>query len=163
MKICSLPDKNVSRLSTLFVAGVLLTIDSSECVPLGSQSIRTSSSVSLLPWLMLASAILVYPAWCQIQIGRSVTGGVSLLWETRHTSFHQHSSTVANERACVLSCYGRVQLFVILWIVAHQAPLCVGFSWNGVGCCARLQGIFLTRGLHSHLLCLLHWQVIPYH
>ena len=163
MKIHSLPDKNVSRLGTPFVAGVLLTVASSECVHLRSQSIRTSSSVSLLPWLMLASPILVYPAWCQIQIGRSVTGGVSLLWETRHTSFHKHSSTVANEHACVLSCFSRVQLFEILWIVACQAPLSMGFSRNGVGCRALLQGIFLTQGLHSHLLRLLHWQVVPYH
>ena len=49
MKIHSLPDKNVSRLGTPFVAGVLLTVASSECVHLGSESIRTSSSVSLLP------------------------------------------------------------------------------------------------------------------
>ena len=26
------------------------------------------------------------------------------------------------------------------------------------GCCALLQGIFLTQGLNPHLLCLLHWQ-----
>ena len=29
---------------------------------------------------------------------------------------------------------------------------------TGVGCHALLQGIFLTQGLNSHLLCLLHWQ-----
>ena len=29
---------------------------------------------------------------------------------------------------------------------------------TGVGCHALLQGIFLTQGLHLHLLCLLHWQ-----
>ena len=29
---------------------------------------------------------------------------------------------------------------------------------TGVGCHAFLQGIFLTQGLNSHLLCLLHWQ-----
>ena len=28
----------------------------------------------------------------------------------------------------------------------------------GVGCCVLLQGIFLTQGLNSHLLCLLYWQ-----
>ena len=30
---------------------------------------------------------------------------------------------------------------------------------TGVGCHALLQGTFLTQGLNSHLLCLLHWQV----
>ena len=29
---------------------------------------------------------------------------------------------------CMLSHFSCVRLFVILWIVAHQAPLCMGFS-----------------------------------
>ena len=29
---------------------------------------------------------------------------------------------------------------------------------TGVGCCALLQGMFLTQRLNSRLLCLLHWQ-----
>ena len=29
---------------------------------------------------------------------------------------------------CVLSCFSHVCLFVVLWTVAHQAPLCMGFS-----------------------------------
>ena len=33
-------------------------------------------------------------------------------------------------RACVLSPFGRVQLFVTLWTVARQAPLSMGFSWQ---------------------------------
>ena len=59
---------------------------------------------------------------------------------------------------CVLS---HVLLFVTPWTVAHQAPLSMGFpSKNtGVGCHFFLQGIFLTQGLNSHLLYLLHWQV----
>ena len=39
-------------------------------------------------------------------------------------------------RACVPSCFSRVQLFVILWTRAHQAPLSMGFSrqeyWSGL-------------------------------
>ena len=49
-----------------------------------------------------------------------------------------------------------------LWTVAHQVPLSMGFSrqeWAGVGCHGHLQGLFLTQGLNSCLLCLLHWQV----
>ena len=39
----------------------------------------------------------------------------------------------------------------------HSPP---GFSKNtGVGCCALLQGIFLTQGSKLHLLHLLYWQV----
>ena len=37
---------------------------------------------------------------------------------------------------CVLSHYSHVQLFVIPWTVAHQAPLTMGFSrqeyWSGL-------------------------------
>ena len=38
----------------------------------------------------------------------------------------------------VLSCFSWVQFFVILWTVAHQAPLSEGFSrqeyWSGLPC-----------------------------
>ena len=38
--------------------------------------------------------------------------------------------------ACLLSHFSRVQLFVTLWTVAHQASLSIGFSrqghWNGL-------------------------------
>ena len=39
---------------------------------------------------------------------------------------------------CVLSHFSPVRLFVILWTVAHQAPLSMGFSrpeyWSGLPC-----------------------------
>ena len=39
---------------------------------------------------------------------------------------------------CILSCFSCVRLFVILWTVACQAPLSMGFSkkkyWNGLLC-----------------------------
>ena len=39
---------------------------------------------------------------------------------------------------CMLSCVSHVQLFLILWTVAHQAPLSMGFSrqeyWSGLPC-----------------------------
>ena len=39
-------------------------------------------------------------------------------------------------RVCMLSCFSHVQLFVTLWIVAHQAPLFMGFCrqeyWSGL-------------------------------
>ena len=39
---------------------------------------------------------------------------------------------------CMLSHLSHVQLFVTLWIVAHQAPLSMGFSrqeyWSGLLC-----------------------------
>ena len=58
----------------------------------------------------------------------------------------------------VLNRFSCVQLFVILWAVAHQAP----HPWDspgsntGVGCHASSRGIFLTQGLNLLLLCLLH-------
>ena len=52
----------------------------------------------------------------------------------------------------------RVQLFAILWTVAHQAPLSMEFSRQGVGCHFLLQGIFSTQRLSLHLLYILHWQ-----
>ena len=40
--------------------------------------------------------------------------------------------------ACVLSCFSRVQLCAVLWTVAFQAPLSMGFSrqeyWSGLPC-----------------------------
>ena len=39
---------------------------------------------------------------------------------------------------CVLSCFSLVQLFAILYTVAHQVPLSIGFSrqeyWSGLLC-----------------------------
>ena len=61
-------------------------------------------------------------------------------------------------RVCVLRC---VQLFAILWIVAHKAPLSKGFSkqehWEWVA-------ISYSRGsswprYQSHVSCFPHWQV----
>ena len=43
---------------------------------------------------------------------------------------------------------------VTLWIVAHQAPLSMGFSRQEY-CHFPLQGIFLTQGSNLRLL---HWQ-----
>ena len=50
-----------------------------------------------------------------------------------------------------------IQLFAILWTVACQAPLSMGFSRQNteVDCYFHLQGIFLTQGLNPHLL---NWQ-----
>ena len=63
-------------------------------------------------------------------------------------------------RACVLSGFSSIQLFVTLWAVAHQVPLFMNSPGKniGVGCHALLQGIFITQGLNPCLLYLLHWQ-----
>ena len=51
---------------------------------------------------------------------------------------------------------------MILWIIAHQAPLAMEFSSKDTGVDSHffLQGIFLTQGLNSGLL---HCRQIPYH
>ena len=59
----------------------------------------------------------------------------------------------------MLSHVSHVQLCVMLWTIACQAPSpWVSPGKNpGVGCHALLQGIFLTQGSNPHLLCLLQW------
>ena len=60
---------------------------------------------------------------------------------------------------CVLSCFSQTSYHSYA-MVARQTPL----SWDspgkntGVGCCALLQGIFLTQGSNLRLLCHLPWQ-----
>ena len=55
--------------------------------------------------------------------------------------------------ACVLSHFSHVQVFVIPWTVAHQAPLSMGFSRQEYrsGLPSLLQGIFQTQGSNSCL------------
>ena len=64
--------------------------------------------------------------------------------------------------ACLPSCFIRVRLFAILWTVAHQATLSMGFSRQeyraGLPC--PPPGDLLTQGSNSHLLDLLNWQVV---
>ena len=62
------------------------------------------------------------------------------------------------ERAHRLSRFSRVPLFANPWAVAHGVPPSMGFSRQGVGCHALLQGIFPTQGSNPHPLGLLHWQ-----
>ena len=64
---------------------------------------------------------------------------------------------------CVLlSCVG---LFVTPWTIACHASLSLGFPRQAYGVCCHflLQGIFLTQGSNTCLLCLLHCRKIPYH
>ena len=55
---------------------------------------------------------------------------------------------------CMLIHFSCVPPFVILWTVARQAPLSIGFSRQEylVGCHALLQGIFVIQGWNSCLL-----------
>ena len=69
------------------------------------------------------------------------------------------SAMTVKSSLCVLSRFSRVLFFETLWTVRRPC------SWDsldkntGVGCYARLQGIFLTQGSKPSLLWLLHWQV----
>ena len=62
--------------------------------------------------------------------------------------------------ACSVLLLRPVQLFLIPWTAAHQAPLSMDVPGKstGVGCHCLLQGIFPTQGSNLHLFCLLHWQ-----
>ena len=73
------------------------------------------------------------------------------------TKFFKHNLvpyTCTLSRSCPTLC--------TLWTVACQAPLFSGKNTE-VGCRCLLQGIFLTQGSNSHLLCLLHCRRILYH
>ena len=62
-----------------------------------------------------------------------------------------------------LSHFSHVRLFAILWTVALQAPLPMGFSsqeyWCGLPCSSP--GYLSNPGIKSISLCLLHWQAVP--
>ena len=62
---------------------------------------------------------------------------------------------------CMLGGFSHVKLFVILWAVAPQAPLFMGFSrqeyWGVLSCPSP--GDLPTQGLNWHLFGLLHWLV----
>ena len=63
-------------------------------------------------------------------------------------------------RACMLSFFSHVLLFVTPWTVTCQAPLSMGFPRQEY--CSGLpssRGIFQTQGSNPHLLCLQHCQV----
>ena len=79
-----------------------------------------SSHLSKIPWFLLA-----YLTW-DFGISLSLSGINSFL----RNSFSVH--------VCMLSHLSSVQLFAILWTVAHQAPLSMGFSrqdyWSGLPC-----------------------------
>ena len=62
---------------------------------------------------------------------------------------------------CMLSHFSHGLVFATLRIVAHQAPLFLGFSRKKtrVGCHVLFQGIFPIQGSDLCLLCLLHWRV----
>ena len=61
----------------------------------------------------------------------------------------------------MLSCFGRVWLFLTPWTVARQVPLFMGFSgqeyWSGLPC--PPSGDLRVSGIEPCLLLLLHWQV----
>ena len=62
--------------------------------------------------------------------------------------------------ASVLSCFSCVWLCAMLWTIALQVPVSMGFSrqeyWSRLPC--LLQGVFLTQESNLCLLCLLDWQ-----
>ena len=59
--------------------------------------------------------------------------------------------SLANALVCVLSRFSRARLFVTVWAVAHQAPVCGVLQPRILGWVAVLssRGIFLTQGIES--------------
>ena len=74
-----------------------------------------------------------------------------------------HDGVTERNRASVLSCFSRVQLFATPWTAALLCPWGYPSRNTRVGFHFFLQGIFLTQGSNPCLQRLLHWQVIfPY-
>ena len=69
-------------------------------------------------------------------------------------------SVPINYCTCMLSRFSCVRLFVMLWIIACEAPLSTGFArqeyWSGSLC--PPPGDLPDPGFEPLLLCLLHWQ-----
>ena len=97
--------------------------------------------------------------WWEAQLELQVVEQISwsILFYLRILRPEEH---LKQTRACVLSRFSSVWLFVTLWTEALQAPLSMGFSGRntGVDWHALLQEIFLDQGSNPRLLCLLHWQ-----
>ena len=90
---------------------------------------------------------------------RPISSGESCEYEILH-----HSSLSVYVLVCVcvhvLNCFSRVWLFLMLYTVACQTPLSMGFCkqeyWSGLPC-PPLE-IFPTQGSNLHFLGLLHCQ-----
>ena len=90
--------------------------------------------------------------------------GCLLIWQCSLLCFKAATQGYLSRtahRACVLSHFSHVRLFLTPWTVALQAPLSMGFSrqeyWSGLP--FTPPGDLLYPGIEPHLLCLLHWQV----
>ena len=76
--------------------------------------------------------------WCD----RRVMNGDGACYSGEHSHMcplpHRDGDAVNAVCECVFSCLSCVRLFVTLWVVAHQAPLLMGFSrqkyWSGLPC-----------------------------
>ena len=128
---------------------------------------RSVMSDSLTPWTV------AHQAPPSMRFSRENTGvschfilhGIFLTQESnpgfllcRQTLYHlryQGTSLIlvlVKTHPCILRCFSRIWLFVTLWTVAHQSPLCMGFCrqeyWSGLP--FPPPGIFLTQGLILH-------------
>ena len=101
---------------------------------------------------------------------------VGQAWATKHTPQHKkwtrmsmsrwkdtYNSSNIHPLACMHACSVKTCLNS-LWPHGLQparllCPRSFPGKYTGVGCYFLLHGIFLTKGLNSLLLCLLHWQV----
>ena len=66
-------------------------------------------------------------AWRAIVCG--VTKNWTLLEWLNNNNTHMQFFSLLICLACMLNCFSRVRLFATLWIIAHQVPLSMGFSW----------------------------------
>ena len=103
----------------------------------------------LISWLQSPSAVILEPPKIKSDtvspsISHEVMGTDTMIlvfWmlsfkPTFSLSYQALFSIISVHRVCVLSHFSHVPLFAILWTVAHEAPLSMGFSrpehWSGL-------------------------------
>ena len=135
-----------------------------------------SLSLSLSPWSSLPppylsplpqvslSAPLPYRPTTDSLWSSELSWGIHFCSRCRRGSQEQEKvpalgmNILRRVRACVLSHFNHVPLYMTPWTVACQAPLSMGILQERILENALLQGIFPTQGSNPHLLCLLPWQ-----
>ena len=143
-------------------------VDSLPSEPPGKPKNTGMGSLSLLQGIFLTQELnwsLLHCRWILYQLSYQFSSVQSfsrvLLCVTPGTAAHQASLFITNSRS-LLKLMSIESVMPYSHLILCRALLLLPSLFSskniGVGCCALLQGIFLTQGSNPYLLCLLHWQ-----
>ena len=143
-------------------------MDSLPSEPPGKPKNTGMGSLSLLQGIFLTQELnwsLLHCRWILYQLRYQFSSVQSFsrvrVFVTPGTAAHQASLSITNSWSLVkLMSIKSVMPYshLILCCALLLLPSIFSSKNIGVGCCAFLQGIFLTQGSNPYLLCLLHWQ-----